>query len=227
MDVILDGLNARTEQGLQLAARPNIPIASEEVEIVDVPGARRSLTIKQGYKSYELPVVFNYMNPGGVKDQLRQATAWLKDKERLAFDDDLKFYKRIQRVTFEPAENDLKQYAKVTALFLIEPLWYKDDGSSTITTAGTITNPSTVEVQPVIRVYGTGDITLNVNDQVIELTNVTDELTIDGINENATVNGVDANDQMAGPFPVLKPGQNDITVTGASRIEVDKRWAFE
>ena len=97
----------------------------------------------------------------------------------------------------------------------------------TLTTSGTkIYNKGTTS-RPVIKIYGTGNIDLTINSNVIHLTNVIDYVTIDSELMDCYKDTVLKNNNMNGDFPVLKNGANTISWTGTvSKIEVTPNWRY-
>lgn len=95
------------------------------------------------------------------------------------------------------------------------------------TESGTISNPTTFDALPLIRVYGAGDITVNGSTVTVESHNYAytdlDCEIQDAFCEDANLNPyitVSTNE-----FPALSPGTNNITIgSGISRIEITPRW---
>ena len=81
--------------------------------------------------------------------------------------------------------------------------------------------------EPVITVYGTGDITLMVGTIVVELEGVSGSITLDSELQEAYSGTTDMNSAMSGEFPLLKPGMNAISWTGeVSKVEIQPRWRY-
>lgn len=78
----------------------------------------------------------------------------------------------------------------------------------TLTTSGTfVTNPGSVYAEPVITVYGSGEITLMVGMTIVELDSITlDTPLMEAYNGAASMNG-----NMSGDFPTLTPGANAVS----------------
>jgi phage-related protein len=97
----------------------------------------------------------------------------------------------------------------------------------TLTSPGTIFNPGTANSEPIVKVYGSGNITLTINGININLYNVVDYVTIDTFLQDAYKDTVLKNNDMAGDFPELIPGSNIITWTGSvSKIEITPNWRW-
>ncbi|MBR3428680.1 MAG: phage tail protein, partial [Clostridia bacterium] len=98
----------------------------------------------------------------------------------------------------------------------------------TITTSGeTITNPGSVNSEPLITVYGSGNITLMIGTTIVELTNVSSNIVLDCALKEAYKGTTLMNDHMSGDFPVLKPGLNAVSWSGnVTSIVISPKWRY-
>ena len=88
-------------------------------------------------------------------------------------------------------------------------------------------NPGSVYSEPIIHVYGSGDITLIVNDTFIELEGIEDSVVLNSVIQEAYQGETLLNEKMEGDFPVLKPGNNLISWSGdVSRVVIAPNWRF-
>ena len=93
---------------------------------------------------------------------------------------------------------------------------YQEDVDPITLTASTstITNPGSVYSEPIITVYGSGDITLMVGTTIVELEGVSGSITLDSQLQEAYSGTASMNSAMSGEFPLLKPGVNTLSWTG-------------
>ncbi|NFP92418.1 phage tail family protein [Clostridium sporogenes] len=90
-----------------------------------------------------------------------------------------------------------------------------------------IFNPGTVESTPVITIWGYGSIDLNINDNIINLTNVANNITIDSEIMDCYRDGQLFNNYMKGEFPIFKVGINKISWMGnVQRFEIKPNWRW-
>ena len=109
------------------------------------------------------------------------------------------------------------------------PFWYASNPSEvTITTGSTVVvNSGSVYSEPIIHVYGSGDITLIVNDAFIELEGVEDSIVLNSVIQEAYQGETLLNEKMEGDFPLLKPGNNLISWSGdVSRVVIIPNWRY-
>lgn len=86
-------------------------------------------------------------------------------------------------------------------------------------------NPGCVFAEPVITVYGSGDITLMVGTQIVELTGITDSITLDTPAMEAYSGATSMNSHMRGEFPTLDVGTTAISWSGSvSQVVVQPNW---
>ena len=89
----------------------------------------------------------------------------------------------------------------------------------------TITNPGAVDSEPLIRVYGNGDITLMVGTQIVELEGIDGQIFLDSEIQEAYKGTTSMNVAMSGEFPKLLPGMNAVSRTGnVTSIVITPRW---
>ena len=95
------------------------------------------------------------------------------------------------------------------------------------TTPQTILNSGSANSRPIIKVFGTGAITLTINSKVVTLTNIVDYIIIDSDLMDAYKDTQIMNNYMSGEFPELIPGNNTISWTGTvTKVEItlNSRW---
>ena len=115
--------------------------------------------------------------------------------------------------------------------FRVQPFKYSVNAAGDaleLTAPTTIRNSGTVYSEPLITVYGSGDITLSINGNSYPLRNVQESITIDSemmevfkgnANQNGKYGGVE--------FPRFEVGKNEIRWTGnVSKIKVQPRWRW-
>ena len=87
-------------------------------------------------------------------------------------------------------------------------------------------NPTGIQARPLISIAGSGDITLLVGTQIIELEGIEDGIIIDSELQEAYWEGVLKNSCMTGEFPVLGEGHTAISWTGGTvtRVTIIPRW---
>ena len=113
----------------------------------------------------------------------------------------------------------------------VKPYKYYIPGTDLVlTAAGSIFNPTVTPSLPRLKVYGTGNITLNFNGVLFVMEGVVDHIVLDselGIayNESSAVLLNENNKVFTRKYPVLNPGANAISWAGTvTSIEIEPRW---
>ena len=111
---------------------------------------------------------------------------------------------------------------------LLSPYWYKDNETPIVlTSAGNVTNNGNVNSRPVLKITGSGTVTVTVDGRSFTYVFDTPYVIVDSLQQDAYHEGVLKNRRMIGAFPILEPGINAISWTGTiTSIELTKvsRW---
>lgn len=228
MDILFNDESIQEEFNIHLAERPYIPVAQPRYEEYGVPGRNGTLKRLDGYDNVGVDLRFNYIDKD-AKDIFDEIVNWLHYRDRYQESDSDK-YRIIAEpvIDVSPANNDFYDWVDFEIHLEFEPFKYEDAGTIEVTDEETVVNPSNIEAEAIMRVYGEGTCRVMVNDNHMEFIDV-DEITIvNGIKkvvESRTGRRLD--NQMEGQFPVLQSGENTIEVSGnAERIEIDLRWCW-
>lgn len=90
-----------------------------------------------------------------------------------------------------------------------------------------IRNNTTYFSQPIIKIFGQGNIKLYVNDELIEFKNLMDGIILDSEKQEAYLADVNKNAQMVGNFPNFEIGENQIIAVGnVNKIEILPNWRW-
>ena len=226
---IWNGVDCRTK-GIHVSELPPITIPLERSNQTTVPGRPGSLTQLEGDDVYDdmiLTATCFIADPA----QIPAIAAWLKGKGTVTFANRTGGHYNARIANQIPFEKVLRgnPHCSFAVNFRCYPFWYQENVSDvTITTSGdTITNPGSVYSEPLITVYGSGNITLMIGTTIVELTNVSGSIVLDCALKEAYKGTALMNDHMSGDFPVLKPGLNAISWSGnVTRIVIKPNWRY-
>ena len=226
---IWNGVDCRTK-GIHVSELPPITIPLERSKQTNVPGRPGSLTQLEGDDVYDdmiLTATCFIADPA----QIPAIAAWLKGKGTVTFANRTGGHYNARIANQIPFEKVLRgnPHCSFAVNFRCYPFWYQENVSDvTITTSGdTITNPGSVYSEPLITVYGSGNITLMIGTTIVELTNVSGSIVLDCALKEAYKGTALMNDHMSGDFPVLKPGLNAISWSGnVTRIVIKPNWRY-
>ncbi len=218
-----------TEYGIHVTEQPPITIPSERATFTNVPGQSGSLTTLEGDDVYDdllLTVSCFIADPARIP----AIAAWLRGSGTVTFANRQGGFYHARIVNQIPFEKILRgnPHRAFAVNFRCKPFWYQAGVQPiTLTTSGTfITNPGSVFSEPVITVYGSGEVTLMVGMTITEL-EITDNITLDTPLMEAYSGSTSMNSRMSGDFPTLLPGQNAVSWTGnVSRVVIQPNWRY-
>ena len=228
MGVIINNQNTKT-LGFALVGRPSIPSANKRYESTEVEGRDGSLTRFLGYEDLKFSLNFNILFQTDIKQKLREIKGVFATAGTLSFDDAPNFYYKIKQAQISETESVIKASGVFSVDFVAEPFEYQKTSSAAYTTKPiSLTNQTTAEALPIIKIYGTGTVVLNVNGIGITLTGLTSLIVLDSeLQEAYTGLTTNMNSSMNGEFPILRTGNNTITWTGmVTKVEIDPRWRW-
>ena len=216
-----------TQYGIHVLEQPPVTIPSERVTFTDVPGRSGSLTQLEGDDVYDdmvLTATCLIADPARIPE----ITAWLRGSGTVTFANRQGGFYHARVVNQIPFEKILRgnPHCSFAINFRCKPFWYLSDVKPiTLTTSGSfITNPGCVASEPVITVYGSGEITLMVGMTITEL-EITDKITLDTPLMEAYSGSTSMNSCMSGDFPSLLSGKNAVSWSGnVSRVEIQPNW---
>lgn len=203
-------------------------LPAERATFVNIPGRSGSLTVVEGEDVFDdlvLPATCI------VRDmaRLNEISAWLKGSGKVVFANRPEGYYEARIVNQIPFEKILRgnPYREFVVNFRCKPFLNLTNTAEIAVTQSTtvITNPGSIASEPVITVYGSGDITLMVGMIIIELSDVKDSITLDTPLMEAYSGLESQNSRMNGEFPILRPGANAISWRGnVTKVVVKPNW---
>lgn len=217
-------------KGIHVLEQPTYTLPAERSAFTAVSGRSGSLTTLEGDEVYDDIVLTATCIIDG-ENRIPTLSAWLKGGGNVTFANRPGgFYKAriVNQIAFEKILRG-NPHRKFAVNFRCQPFWYQSNVPDiTITqSTSTVTNPGTVASEPIITVYGSGDITLAVGATIVELTEVNGSITIDSEILECYKGVTGCNAQMSGDFPVLVSGNNAISWIGSvSRVVIQPNWRF-
>lgn len=112
--------------------------------------------------------------------------------------------------------------------FLAYPFQFSLEGDELreVVSGNVIYNPEVFAARPYIKLYGSGDITLTINEKVWELSEVDGYIEIDSMMQDTFKGLENLNKNKTGEgYPILQPGYNEIYASGSiEQIFIKPRW---
>lgn len=220
------------ELGIKIKKWNKHNLPSLDIEKVHIEGKNGDLLIDKG--SYQNKLIeIECIVKENLDETIDRLKAWLssvKGYKRLIFSDDEEFYYEASFSNSIDFDIITKTLGEFVIIFDCKPFRKSAfDEVITLSEAKTIHN-YWCQSEPLIKVVGDGDITVNINNQELILKGVQSEIIIDSELYNAykldiTNNMVNENNKMYSDFPVLEKGENNISWTGnVTKLEINPRW---
>lgn len=210
--------NRSLNLNLYLENYPSIPISNEEYEEIQVEGRSGSLIINKGtYPDKKITFTFTILSPQ-IDIDFERIYEWLTEIEdnRLIFGREDRCYK-VKKVNFKDIQKQFRTIGEFDVTFLCEP--FTQDLEKTvheITSSGyKIYYNGNAPGDTLIKVYGTGNIQLTVNSEIMQINNVADYVEIDSdLLQVRNKDKTSKDDDTSGDFILLEKGINAISYTG-------------
>ena len=219
-----------TEYGIHVLEQPPITIPAERATFTNIPGRPGSLTTLEGDDVYD-DLILTAQCMISDPSNIRTIATYLKGSGKVTFANRPSGFYYARIVNQIPFEKILRgnPHRSFAVNFRCQPFWYPENVPVETLTASTslLNNPGSVYSEPTITVYGSGEITLMVGTQIVELTDIEDSITLNTSLMEAYKGDLSMNSCMSGEFPVLKPGANAISWSGnVTKVEVQPNWRF-
>lgn len=202
-----------------------------DYETVEVPGRNGTLTVDNG-RYQNVDVTYHCGIGVGFHEKYNRFKAWLMSKtgyQRLEDTYHPEHY-RMARVKSAPSpEYYLKgKSGTFDVVFDCKPQKFLKSGETqqTFYSSGSITNPTQYTALPLVRVYGTGTLTIGSNTIVINSASSYTDLDCDI--QDAFRGAINCNGNItlrSGSFFELLPGSNTVSMgSGISQVRITPRW---
>nr|WP_302967155.1 hypothetical protein [uncultured Romboutsia sp.] len=214
-----------TDYGIKLYESNILSAPSKKLEFIDIEGRDGALTIDNGYEDFILKLSCVLVNEHDEVEctpaLARRAKKFLLDgvNRKIQLSEDMDYYLLGTYNSDIDIEEAIENFGLFQAQFRCKPYRFSNKNKTVeITTKNTVIKNDEYKTKPVIDVYATGDITLNINNQEVILKALEGHIQLDCDLMNATTvnllgKTVNANQKMYSDFPILEEGNNNITWT--------------
>ena len=214
--------------GILISSAPQQTKPERRVEHITIPGRNGELT--QDEDTYE-PYTISLQCSTRGSDRLDEIVTWLNGAGELilATEPD-KVYKAF--IYNKIAISDvIYLYNSFLIQFRVHPFKYSVNAygdTLELTTATKVRNSGSIYSEPIITVYGSGDITLTINEKDFPLYSVDGSITIDSEMMEVFKGNTNQNSKYgAVEFPRLEVGENNISWTGnVEKVEIHPKWRW-
>ena len=222
-----------SDAGLIMYLPPKIIAPKREISFVTIPGRSGDIIYSQK-KFTNTQITYHaeiFKENFDISAVARKVRAWLQTEIGYFNLSDTYNPDYFYRAAFEGGidiEQEFLHTGKSPLAFNCKPFKYSLIGQSPIifTGAKTLANPEAWETKPYIKITGSGNITLKINNASFTFKGIKDYIEVDSEMMSAYKATELQNDKAYfDEFPILSPGTNNISFTGSvSQIEIIPRW---
>jgi len=231
-NITWNGVDSRTLSGLLICELPPITKPAQRVQITEIEGKDGDITDKIGYQAYDKIVQIGLIKDFDVDKIAKYFTG---SGEVIFSNEPDKYYiaQILEQINFER----LVQFKTATVKFHTQPFKYlvgepSVEAEITTQTEIIVTNQGLENSRSIMTLEGTGIIEIAVNGLAVfqvDLDDGSQPITVNSEIEECYAGSplVLMNRSMVGIFPLLVPGKNIITWTGALTniiIQPRSRW---
>ena len=211
--------------GDQLAAVPE-----RDITKISVPGKNGDLTIDNGrYKNITVPykayIINNYnANIRGLRNALLSKIGYQRLEDTVNPEE----FRVARALPFEVDEVGILRAGEFKLEFDCKPQRFLKSGEQTIEVTGSTTiHNEHMPSKPLIRAYGTGSFSIaGITVRITSASSYTDiDCDLEECYKGTLATNCNGNVVLSnGKFPILKNGENAITLSGITKLEIIPRW---
>lgn len=227
------GKNSYDDFGILISERPTLLSPKRRINIINIPGRDSNLRFdEKTYEDITITVECSVKDNSSLANKIDNIKAWFftagESDLIFSFQDDKKYIAQV--VNAIDFKQTYKIFSEFPIIFNCRPFKYAvENNIVTINTSGTVTtNPGTIESDPIISIYGSGDIVFKINGQQISLKGISEKIIINSVIQDCYDDaGNNLNEKMIGEFLKLKPGENVIEWSGnVTKVELLPNWRW-
>lgn len=235
MSFTFNGMNSDTK-GVVVEKYPSRPIASKVRQTVTIPGRNGQLVMAGGDFYDNVVQVYDCYMRGALDTEVATVMAWLQAPAgyaRLTDSYDTEHFREAMFMGGGEVASMFHEFGRASLNFSCKPeRWLLTGETVTNFTSNfkTFSNPTAFASKPLIRVHGSGNITLTIGSSTMVITGLTTsrDIYIDCELQDFYNGAVNMGNMvtLSGDFPVFQPGDNIIQRTGGSSVTVyvTPRW---
>lgn len=220
-------------KGLYVGGQLTFNSPRRDITKASIPGRNGDL-IRDNGRFGNIQVAYNIVAMNSFAATAQAVRNWLmsvKGYARLEDTYDPTHYRMAavsESVDFETGAYNATGKAQITFDCMPQRFLKSGETAVTITSSGTLSNPTPFESKPLIRVYGSGDCQITIGNQIIYLDDVDGYIDIDCETMNCYNGTTNCNSQVtlgASGFPTLPTGDTGVQIdSGATSIVITPRW---
>lgn len=223
-------INGSTISDIYVDASLSFNKPAKDLETFRVPGRNGSLIIDNGTWANVVIAYPCYTNSRATFEALINQLGAMKGYQKIACSNDSTHFRMgAPIVPPTPKVRFLNQRFNFDLSFNCKPQRFLNSGETVVTknASGSISNPTSFESRPLLRIYGTGVFTIN-GVAITVGSHGQNYVDVDCEMQDCYYNTTNLNQYISfsgNDFPVLSPGSNSFTFgTGITQVKITPRW---
>ena len=206
---------------------------TRDVELVQVPGRDGDLVMDNGrFNSVVRSIPCRLEAPRGVDVEtcINEINNWLIDDGRFhdfSWDNDPRFVYQARVEGEVVSHRMLSRFGKSVLKFRMHPIKLLKSSLTElpVTQGMNVSNPFSVDGNPRLVIRGSGNIVVNIDGRPLRLERIGGGCIVDSATQTITdlSGNITQFDRMFSPFPVLTPGDNQITFPNNVQVSITTR----
>lgn len=222
------------EFSMLIAEKGSYKGAARDISYTSVPGRNGDLIIDNGrHKNIDIPYKLSLLNDSELTfvELSHKIKSWLLSEVgyfRLWDSYDSKYFRLASYSDEVNIEQELRDTGTLSLSFNCKPQKYSFEGQNAVvfTNAGSLYNAESFPSKPYIKIFGSGTVTLTINNNSFTFSDINEYIEIDSEIMNTYKGIVAQNNKMTGlGFPYFVPGDNTIAWVGnVDKLQIIPRW---
>lgn len=209
---------------------PEIPSTNIIYDTITIDGGE-TLTKIKGYSDIVWKFDFAYI-ASAEEYLIKKARIdnWLlsKTNQYLTYSLDNFISYKVKQVSISNTTTTSKVMRHFSVTFTCTGLKYMSSGLKSIEVLSSgidLNNFGSYEAKPLLKIYGSGNISVSINNKSFAISNVSSYVSVDSEIKECYKDSINKGKDMTGNWPVFSIGENTITWTGnITKIEITPRW---
>lgn len=224
-EIFFNSLGSFTDLDLHIELIENLQFPIKQYELVDIAGGE---TLRLEGNETDLVIEYSLVSRNSGAEYVNRIRKWLydiKDFKLIDTSEPMLYYK-VKKIESEGIDTMSQQGTRVKISFTCSNYRkYVQEELITIVAPTNLYNYNEIPSKPYMKIYGSGDVTLNINNNAIQFKEITDFIEIDSELQDCFKDNQLCNSKMVGDFPTLISGINNIGWTGnITKIEILPRY---
>ena len=224
-EFFFNGLGSYTDLGLYIELIENIQFPIKQYDLIDIAGGE---TLSIEGNETDITIEYSLVSRNKGIEYVNRIRKWLYDIKdfKLIDTSEPTLYYKVKKIECEGVDTMSQQGTRVKISFTCSNYRkYVQEELLTIVAPTSIYNYHDIASKPYIKIYGSGDISLSINNNVTQLRGVADYIELDGELQDCYKDNQLCNNKMVGDFPSLSSGLNNISWSGnISKLEILPRY---